>query len=169
HAAAACGANLVMPGPDLSGKAIADHIVNEKVTVGAGVPTIWMAVLPELKGRDTSSLRAIVCGGAAVPKALSESYRKEIGLPILQAWGMTETSPIAAVCVLNSAEQQLPVEEQAELRTTVGRIVLGVDFRVVEPDTTTMVPWDGETSGELQCAGPWIASSYYNDSRSAES
>ncbi|NCX32465.1 MAG: fatty acid--CoA ligase, partial [Actinobacteria bacterium] len=140
HAAAASGATLVMPGPDLSGKAIADHIVNEKVTVGAGVPTIWMAVLPELKGRDTSSLRAIVCGGAAVPKALSESYRKEIGLPILQAWGMTETSPIAAVCTLNSTEQQLSVEEQADLRTTVGRIVLGVDFRVVEPDTTTMVP-----------------------------
>ena len=63
----------------------------------------------------------------------------------------------------------MPVEEQAEIRTTVGRIVLGVDFRVVEPDTTTMVAWDGETSGELQCAGPWIASSYYNDSRSAES
>lgn len=169
HAATACGANLVMPGPDLSGKAIADHIVNEKVTVGAGVPTIWMAVLPELKGRDTSSLRAIVCGGAAVPKALSEAYREQIGLPILQAWGMTETSPIAAVCTLNSAEQKLPVAEQAEIRTTVGRIVLGVDFRVVEPDTTTMVPWDGETSGELQCAGPWIASSYYNDPRSAES
>ncbi len=169
HAAAACGANLVMPGPDLSGKAIADHIVNEKVTVGAGVPTIWMAVLPELKGRDTSSLRAIVCGGAAVPKALSESYRESIGLPILQAWGMTETSPIAALCTLNSAEQRLSVEEQAEIRTTVGRVVLGVDFRVVEPDTTNEVPWDGETSGELQCAGPWIASSYYDDPRSGES
>jgi len=61
-----------MPGPDLSGKAVANLIVDEKVTVAAGVPTIWMAVLPELKGRDTSSLRAIPCGGSAVPKALSE-------------------------------------------------------------------------------------------------
>ncbi len=71
HAGVAVGADLVMPGPDLCGKAIADLIVDEQVTLAAGVPTIWMAVLPELKGRDTSSLRAIPCGGSAVPKALS--------------------------------------------------------------------------------------------------
>ena len=69
HAGVAAGADLVMPGPDLSGKALADLVVEEKVTVAAGVPTIWMQVLPELKGRDTSSLRAIPCGGSAVPKA----------------------------------------------------------------------------------------------------
>jgi fatty-acyl-CoA synthase len=169
HAGVATGAGLVMPGPDLSGKAIADLIVEERVTVAAGVPTIWMAVLPELKGRDTSALRAIPCGGAAVPRALSEAYREQIGLPILQAWGMTETSPIAAVCTLSTAESRLPVERQADLRTTVGRIAFGVDFRVVQPDTTTPVPWDGETSGELQCAGPWIAKAYYDDPRSSES
>jgi fatty-acyl-CoA synthase len=169
HAGVATGAGLVMPGPDLSGKAIADLIVEERVTVAAGVPTIWMAVLPELEGRDTSALRAIPCGGAAVPRALSEAYREQIGLPILQAWGMTETSPIAAVCTLSTAESRLPVERQADLRTTVGRIAFGVDFRVVQPDTTTPVPWDGETSGELQCAGPWIAKAYYDDPRSSES
>ena len=169
HAAVASGASLVMPGPDLSGKAIADLIVNEKVTVAAGVPTIWMTVLPELKGRDTSHLRVIPCGGSAVPKALSEAYRDATGLPILQAWGMTETSPIAAVCTLWEAERQLPVEQQADLRTTVGVIAFGVDCRVVEPGTSTPVPWDGETSGELQCAGTWIAADYYNDPRSRES
>ena len=169
HAAVAAGSNLVMPGPDLSGPAIAALIEEEKVTVAAGVPTIWMAVLPELKGRDTSHLRAIPCGGSAVPKALSEAYREAIGLPILQAWGMTETSPIAAVCVLSDADQQLSQEEQAELRTTVGQISFGVECRVVEPGTTTPVPWDGETSGELQCAGNWIAATYYNDERAGES
>ena len=169
HAAVASGANLVMPGPDLSGKAIADLIVEEKVTVAAGVPTIWMAVLPELKGRDTSSLRAIPCGGSAVPKALSEGYREQTGLPILQAWGMTETSPIAAVCNLSAADRLLPVAEQAELRTTVGQIAFGVDARVVEPGTTNAVAWDGETSGELQCRGNWIAATYYNDERAHES
>ena len=66
-----------MPGPDLSGKALADLIVEERVTIAAGVPTIWMQVLPELQGRDTSSLRAIPCGGSAVSKALSESYREQ--------------------------------------------------------------------------------------------
>jgi fatty-acyl-CoA synthase len=169
HAAVATGATLVMPGNDLSGPAVADLVVDEKVTVAAGVPTIWMAVLPELKGRDTSSLRSIPCGGSAVPKALSEAYREQTGLPILQAWGMTETSPIAAVCQLDADQQLLPVDEQAELRTQVGRIVFGAECRVVEPGTTTEVPWDGETSGELQCRGSWIASDYYDDPRSRES
>ncbi len=169
HAAVAAGASLVMPGPDLSGPALAELIVSERVTVAAGVPTIWMAVLPELKGRDTSSLRAIPCGGSAVPKALSEAYREQLGLPILQAWGMTETSPIAAVCHLDSDQQDLPVEEKAELRTQVGRIVFGAECRVVEPDTTDEVPWDGESSGELQCRGNWIAATYYEDERAGES
>jgi len=169
HAAVACGATLVLPGPDLSGKAIANLIVEERVTVAAGVPTIWIGVLPELKGRDTSSLRVIPVGGSAVPKALSEGYRQTVGLPILQAWGMTETSPIAATCNLSIADQQLSVEEQAELRTTVGTINFGVDCRVVLPGTSTPVPWDGDTSGELQCAGSWIASTYYNDERAGES
>ncbi|MET0909985.1 MAG: long-chain fatty acid--CoA ligase [Ilumatobacteraceae bacterium] len=169
HAAVASGAALVMPGPDLSGRAIADLIVDERVTVAAGVPTIWMAVLPELKGRDTSSLRAIPCGGSAVPRALSEAYREQLGLPILQAWGMTETSPIAAVCQLRAADLALPSGEQAELRTTVGRTIFGVDCRVVEPASIDPVPWDGESSGELQVRGPWIAASYYNDPRAADS
>ena len=169
HAAVAAGSNLVMPGPDLSGKAVADLIVNEKVTVAAGVPTIWMGVLPELKGRDTSSLRAIPCGGSAVPRALSEGYRAQTGLPILQAWGMTETSPLAAVCHLDSDQLLLDVDAQADLRTQVGRILFGVECRVVEPGTTTSVPWDGESSGELQCRGNWIAATYYNDERAGES
>jgi len=169
HAAVAAGANLVMPGPDLSGKAVADLIVNEKVTVAAGVPTIWMGVLPELKGRDTSSLRAIPCGGSAVPRALSEAYREQTGLPILQAWGMTETSPLAAVCHLDSDQLMLDVDTQADLRTQVGRAMFGVDCRVVEPGTSNSVPWDGESSGELQCRGNWIAATYYDDERAGES
>ena len=169
HAAVAAGADLVMPGPDLSGKAVADLIVNEKVTIAAGVPTIWMGVLPELKGRDTSSLRAIPCGGSAVPRALSEAYREQTGLPILQAWGMTETSPLAAICHLDSDQLMLDLDSQANLRTQVGRIMFGVECRVVEPGTAISVPWDGESSGELQCRGNWIASTYYNDERAGES
>jgi fatty-acyl-CoA synthase len=169
HAAVATGATLVMPGPDLSGPSIANLIVEEKVTVAAGVPTIWMAVLPELKGRDTSSLRVIPCGGSAVPKALSEAYREQTGLPILQAWGMTETSPIASVCHLDADQQLLPNDQQADLRSQVGRIAFGVECRVVFPDTNDEVPWDGETSGELQCRGNWIAATYYDDARAGES
>ena len=169
HAGVASGADLIMPGPDLSGPAIADLVVEERVTIAAGVPTIWMQVLPALKGRDTSALRTIPCGGSAVPRALSEAYREQLGLPILQAWGMTETSPIAAVCRLDGDEESLPVDEQADLRTMVGRPSFGVDCRVVDPDTLEPVPWDGEASGELQCRGPWIAATYYDDERADES
>jgi fatty-acyl-CoA synthase len=170
HAAVASGASLVMPGPDLSPTAIADLVVEEKVSVAAGVPTIWAGVLPHLEGRDTSRLRAIPCGGSAVPKALSEGYRDRLGLPILQAWGMTETSPVSAVChVKSTIEEAATDDELAELRCTVGPTVVGVDFRVVEPGTVDPLPWDGETSGELQVHGPWIAQTYYDDERAGES
>jgi fatty-acyl-CoA synthase len=170
HAAVASGASLVMPGPDLSPKAIADLIVDEKVTIAAGVPTIWMGVLPELKGRDTSSLRAIPCGGSAVPRALSEAYREQTGLPILQAWGMTETSPIASVGRIKSTlDAELDDDGRADLRTTVGQPSICVEPRIVRPGSTEALPWDGESSGELQVRGPWIAAEYYNDDRSPES
>jgi fatty-acyl-CoA synthase len=129
-----------------------------------------MGVLPELKGRDTSHLRAIPCGGSAVPRSLSEGYREVTGLPILQAWGMTETSPVASVGRIKSyLADTLDEEAQADLRTSIGLISVGVDFRVVDPLTLESVPWDGEARGELQVAGPWIAREYYNDDRSPES
>ncbi len=169
HAAVACGADVIMPGADLSGRALADLIVEERVTVAAGVPTIWMQVLPELKGRDTSSLRAIPCGGSAVPRALSEGYREQLGLPITQAWGMTETSPVGSVNQLDVDTAGLDDAAKADLRTGVGRALFGVDCRVVDPDTLDPVPRDGRSSGELQCRGPWIAASYYHDERAGES
>jgi fatty-acyl-CoA synthase len=170
HAAVACGADLIMPGPNMVPTAIADLIEQERVTVAAGVPTIWMGVLPELKGRDLSALRAIPCGGSAVPKALSEAYRQQVGLPILQAWGMTETSPVASTGRLKSyLEDTLSDEAKADYRSSQGLISVGVDFRVVDPESLETVPWDGEARGELQVAGSWIAREYYNDDRSPES
>ncbi len=161
HAAVAAGAKLVMPGPDLSAKAIADLIEAERVSIAAGVPTIWMGVLDELDGRDVSALRAIPCGGSAVPRSLSEGFREKVGIPLLQAWGMTETSPIASVAHIRSKHEGLSVDEQADLRATVGTVVTGVEFRVTEPGSLDVLPWDGEASGELQVRGPWIARAYY--------
>jgi fatty-acyl-CoA synthase len=170
HAGVAVGANLVMPGPDLSPPAIAELIEREKVTVAAGVPTIWMGVLPELEGRDTSHLRVIPCGGSAVPKSLSEAYRQQVGLPILQAWGMTETSPVASVGRIKSyLAESLDEDGLADLRSSIGNIAIGVDFRVVDAATGEPVPWDGESRGELQVAGPWVAREYYDDDRSPQS
>ncbi|MFN0092580.1 MAG: long-chain fatty acid--CoA ligase [Acidimicrobiales bacterium] len=169
HAAVASGSALVLPGPDLSPPTLAELIVEEKVTVAAGVPTIWMGVLPLLRGRDTSALRAIPCGGSAVPKALSEGYREVTGKPILQAWGMTETSPVCSVFLQKSTLDHLSDEQLADLRTTVGMIDLGVEMRVVDPDTLERKPWDGESSGELQVRGPWVIREYYDDERSPQS
>ncbi len=165
HAAVASGATLVMPGPDLSAPAIAKLIVDQRVTLPAGVPTIWMGVLPELEGKDTSAIRSIICGGSAVPKALSEGFRAKIGLPITQAWGMTETNPVASVAHLKSTLDHLDDDAKANVRATVGLIVSGVEFRVVNPGTTDGLPWDGTASGELQVRGPWITGSYHADDR----
>ena len=169
HASVAAGADLVMPGPDLSAPAIAGLIESEKVTVAAGVPTIWMGVLPELAGRDTSHLRAIPCGGSAVPRSLSEGYREATGLPILQAWGMTETSPVASICTIKSGLADRPADELADLRSSQGLVSIGVDFRIVTQDTTDELSWDSDSRGELQVSGPWIASTYYDDERASES
>ncbi len=169
HIGVASGAKLVMPGPDLSPPAIVDLIESERVTIAAGVPTIWMGVLNEIDGRDVSSLRGIPCGGSAVPRHLSEAYREKIGIPILQAWGMTETSPLASVAKLKSTMLSLPEEEQADYRASIGLPTLGVRARIADQETGEVLAWDGETSGELQVSGPWIAREYYNDDRSPES
>ncbi|MEX1217130.1 MAG: long-chain fatty acid--CoA ligase [Acidimicrobiales bacterium] len=169
HIGVASGATLVMPGPNLSPAAIVNLIESERVTVAAGVPTIWMGVLNEIDGRDVSSLRGIPCGGSAVPVHLSEAYREKIGIPILQAWGMTETSPLASVAKLKSTMLSLPEEQQAGYRASIGLPAMGVQARIANQETGEEVPWDGETSGELQVTGPWVASEYYNDERSSES
>jgi fatty-acyl-CoA synthase len=169
QAAVMAGASLVMPGPNLQPAALADLMESEHVTLAAGVPTIWMGVLPELEGRDLSSLREILCGGSAVPKSLSEAYRKQVGLPILQAWGMTETSPVATTGRIKSTLLDRPDDELADLRAAQGLPIPLVDLRIVDPGTDEVLPWDGEARGELQAAGPWVAAGYYNDDRSPDS
>ncbi len=169
HAGVASGASLVMPGPNMTPPALAELIESEKVTIAAGVPTIWMGVLGELDGRDVSSLRAIPCGGSAVPRALSEAYRAKIGLPIMQAWGMTETSPVASVGQIKSTLADQSEEALADLRSSIGMPSIGVDARIVDPESLEPLPHDGETSGELQVRGPWVAREYYNDERSPDS
>jgi fatty-acyl-CoA synthase len=169
HAVVMTGASIIMPGPDLSAPAIAKLMVEENVTIAAGVPTIWMGVLPELEGKELPHLRHVLCGGSAVPRSLSEAYRKQIGLPILQAWGMTETSPIGSVATIRSSLAHLPEDDLAALRATVGITSPFVDVRIVEPGADTELPWDGKAQGELQVAGPWIAAGYYRDERSAGS
>ena len=169
QAAVMAGANLAMPGANMQPKALAELMESEKVTLAAGVPTIWMGVLPELEGRDLSSLRDIVCGGSAVPRSLSEDYKEKVGLPILQAWGMTETSPVATTGRIKSTLLDRSEDELADLRAAQGIAIPLVELRIADPATGEELPWDGEARGELQANGPWIARAYYNDERSPDS
>ncbi|HST47191.1 long-chain fatty acid--CoA ligase [Jatrophihabitans sp.] len=161
YAAVMAGAGLVMPGPGMTPAALVDLLEAERVTVTAGVPTIWMGMLPLLAGRDLSALRSVICGGSAVPKALSEGWRQAIGLPITQAWGMTELSPLGTVCTLRAEHADLPEEQKADLRATVGIPPSGVEARIVDPLTGEELPWDDQATGELETRGPWIARQYY--------
>jgi fatty-acyl-CoA synthase len=162
------GASMVMPGPDLSPGAIMDLLESEKVTITGGVPTIWMGMLPLLDGRDLSSLRMIICGGSAVPKALSEAYREKLGLPIRQAWGMTETSPIGSICIERGEFADASEDEKANVRATAGVAPPGVELRIVDAETREPQPWDDEATGELEARGPWVARQYYRTDEPGE-
>ena len=168
YACMLAGASMIMPGPDLSPGAIMELLEGEKVTVTAGVPTIWMGMVGLLDGRDLSALRTIVCGGSAVPKTLSETYREKIGLPILQAWGMTETSPIGSVCVERDEVRKADDDTRADVRATAGIAAPGVELRIVDAVSREAQPWDGEATGELEARGPWIARQYFRTDEPGE-
>lgn len=161
YACLLAGANLVFPGPNMTPDAIAGLLERHRVTVTGGVPTIWMGVLPLLDDHDLSALRVILCGGSAVPRSLSEAYREKLGLPILHAWGMTETSPIATVCTPRSHHAELTEDQRADVRARQGQAVPLVELRVVDPESGEGQPWDDVATGEVQAAGPWIAAEYH--------
>ncbi|GAA3095505.1 long-chain fatty acid--CoA ligase [Pseudonocardia yunnanensis] len=155
------GSDMVFPGPNMTPQAIAALLEKHRVTVTGGVPTIWMGMLPLLPDLDLSALRLILCGGSAVPKALSEDYRKAIGVPMLHAWGMTETSPIATISGLRSHHAGASEADLADARSRQGYATPLVDLRLVDPSTGEIQPWDDVASGEIQAAGPWIAAEYF--------
>jgi fatty-acyl-CoA synthase len=161
YGAALTGADLVMPGANLKPDALAALIEEERVTLAAAVPTIWMDLLryADEHKPDLSSIDRVMCGGSAVPHALMHSFEDRHGVRIIQAWGMTETSPLGSVA---RPPADCDDEEHWSYRCTAGRIAPLVEARLVGDDGEE-VPWDGESTGELEVRGPWIASAYYKD------
>jgi fatty-acyl-CoA synthase len=155
------GSTIIFPGPNMTPQAILELLAAHQVTVTGGVPTIWMGALPMLDDYDLSHLRVLLCGGSAVPKSLSEAYREKLGIPLLHAWGMTETSPIATMSTRRSQHDELTEDERANVRAKQGQPVPLVELRLVDPDTGEELPWDDVQTGEIQAAGPWIAKEYY--------
>jgi fatty-acyl-CoA synthase len=161
YAATLSGASMVMPSRFLQAEPLAKLIEDERPTLAAAVPTIWMDLLrhADENGPDLSSIRMVPCGGAAVPLELMKGFEERHRMKIVQAWGMTETSPLASVAwPPGSAEG----DEQWGYRDTAGRIVPLVEARVVA-DSGEELPWDGESTGELEVRGPWVTASYYED------
>jgi fatty-acyl-CoA synthase len=162
YAALLSGAALVMPDRFMVPAAIVKLIETEKVTIGAGVPTIWQGVLAHLRavGGDLSSLRTLVCGGSALPEAVMRAYAEEFGVVMTHAWGMTETSPLGSI-----AHEPADVTGEAvwDYRVSQGRLFCTVEGRLTG-DTDEVLPSDGKAVGELEVRGPWVTGSYYRDS-----
>lgn len=162
YACAMAGAEMVLPGPHLNPGALARTIAEEGVTVPAGVPTIWTGLYEELKvnPRDISCIRALIVGGAAMPRGLIEAYETELNVPVVHAWGMTELSPLGTVSRLQCHHGALSDADRWDVKATQGYPICGVDMRIVD-DSGNEAPWDGRSMGEIQVRGPWVIGSYY--------
>src|SRR5438067_1063332 len=160
------GAKQVMPGPHLDPASILDLFERERVTITGGVPTIWIGVLQLLdaspKKYDLSSIRVMFVGGSAVPQALIEAFEKRHGMRIIQAWGMTEMSPLGSCAHVPASMAGAPDDAVFKYRAKQGRPAPFVEIRARSDNG--LVPWDGETMGELEVRGPWIAGGYYGRS-----
>jgi fatty-acyl-CoA synthase len=161
YAAVLAGADLIMPDRFLQAAPLVSLIEAERPTLAGAVPTIWSDVLRHVRanGGDLSSLRLVPCGGSAVPHALQEAYETELGVRILHAWGMTETSPLGSVA---HPPAGVPADEAWYYRDSQGRLSPLVEARLVG-DGGTILPRDGEAVGEVEVRGPWVTGSYYKD------
>jgi fatty-acyl-CoA synthase len=164
YAALMQGAALVLPGPHLDPASLVDLFQGERVTITAGVPTIWMGVLELLDAdpgaRDLSALRSMVVGGAAVPQAMIEAFDERHGLRVVHAWGMTEMTPLGTASHLPHDLAEAPDEVKYRQRAKQGRPSPFVEIRA--RNEHGLVAWDGTTMGELEVRGPWVAAAYYN-------
>ncbi|MFI8234588.1 long-chain fatty acid--CoA ligase [Streptomyces sp. NPDC085900] len=160
HATFMTGVNMLMPDRFLQPAPLAEMIEGEKPTHAAAVPTIWQGLLAELtaKPRDVSSLVQVTIGGSACPPSLMKAF-DELGMRVCHAWGMTETSPLGTVA--RPPAHAVGTEEEFAYRLTQGRFPASVEARLTGPGGERL-PWDGESAGELEVRGPWIAGAYYN-------
>ena len=161
YAAGMAGSKVVFLGRfSADARSIVELAEQEDATYLAGVPTIWIGLAGYLKetGKRLPKVRTVVCGGSAVPQALMETM-DSLGLRILHAWGMTETSPLGSVARVPADTKP---EDELRLRLTQGRVTPGVEIRITDPTSGEELPWDGVAFGEIQVRGPWIARGYHN-------
>ncbi len=158
------GAAIAMPGPRLDGASLYAQFERDGVTFSAGVPTIWFGLLNYLKetGKRLSTLKRIVIGGAAAPPSMIDAFEDDHGVEVLHGWGMTEMSPVGALCSLSAGIKALPVRERRRIQAKQGRALWGVEMNIIDEQGQSL-PHDGVASGLLMVRGPWIASGYFRD------
>ncbi len=169
HAATMVGCKLVFPGPHLDAVSLLELLQSEAVTIAAGVPTVWMAILEALEREPgrwqlAPGLRMVV-GGSAAPESMVRAFDRH-GLQVVHAWGMTEMSPVGSVSQLGPEAPSLSEDERYAQRTRQGRPLPWVEVRAVSE--AGEVPWDGETPGELHVRGPWVASEYFENDEAGD-
>ncbi|MBL4610777.1 long-chain-fatty-acid--CoA ligase [Halopseudomonas sp.] len=169
YSAPMAGAKLVLPGPHMDGESLYKLMKEEKVTSSIGVPTVWLMLFQYVDSNPEASLEELSLndvgvGGSAPPIAMIERFRQS-GIDMIQAWGMTETSPLGVVNKPLPKHDSLSPEEMAKLITKAGRGVWGVELKIVNDDGERL-PWDGKTPGHVYVRGPWVASGYYREGES---
>ncbi|MFM2071474.1 MAG: hypothetical protein RLZZ623_1737 [Actinomycetota bacterium] len=158
YAAWMIGADLVFPQQFLQAAPLSKIIADTRPTLTGAVPTVLNDLLNNAPDTDMSCFRLVMCGGSAVPKGLIQGYRDHFGVPIVQGWGMTETSP---VCAIGHPPKDMQGLDEVTWRARTGRIIPGVELRITD-DSGAVMPWDGESLGEIEVRGSWITGSYYN-------
>ncbi len=164
----AAGAKLVFPGAALDGASLHRLFEQEKVTLSAGVPTVWLGLLSYVKSNSLkfSTFKETIIGGSACAPAMIESFERDYGVRVVHAWGMTEMSPLGTVCRLMAKHLSLSPAEQFKVQTKQGRAVYGVAMKIVDGDGKEL-PRDGKAFGDLMVRGPWIVERYFNEEHSA--
>jgi fatty-acyl-CoA synthase len=162
YSCALTGAKLVFPAQHLDGKSLHGLFEQEGVTMSAGVPTVWLGLLNYMKEQKLkfSTLKGVVIGGSAAPPAMIRTFQEEYGVQVLHAWGMTEMSPLGTVCTFKAKHAKASKEERYALQNKVGRVIFGVDTRIVGEDGSEL-PRDGKAFGDLQVRGPWVVNGYF--------
>jgi len=162
YACTMVGAKMVFPGPHLDGKSVYELIEQEKVTLSAGVPTVWLMLLQHLAAGKLrfSTLERTVIGGSACPPSMIRKFQDEQGVRVFHAWGMTEMSPLGTVGTLKEKQAKLDKEAQVAIQAKQGRGIFGVEMKIVDEQGKEL-PWDGKRFGNLMVRGPWIASGYF--------
>ncbi|MET3612912.1 fatty-acyl-CoA synthase [Rhizobium aquaticum] len=156
------GATLVMPGSGMDGKSIYSLLTEERVTVTAAVPTVWLGLLQhmEKEGGKLPDLRSVVIGGSAAPRSMIKTFKENYDVDVVHAWGMTEMSPVGTLGSLKPEYDKLEGEARYDVQMKQGHAPFGVEMKITDDEDVDR-PWDGKTFGRLKVRGPAVASSYY--------